>query len=103
MKTLYYSETLDKSFETEEECLQAEKENSEKLALVKAEKEERKLAAKEVEKAFEEANDAYKAAREKMNAFVERWGSYHLTLRDSNLPLPNFWDFFTDPWNFLIV
>ena len=101
MKKLFYSEELDKSFDSEEECLKAEKENSEKLAVVKAEKEERKQAAEEVKKAFEDADAAYKAAQEKMNNFIEKYGSYHLTLKDSHLPMPNLFDFFVDPWPFL--
>ena len=52
MKTVFYSEDLDKTFETEEECLNAEKEHEEKLALEKAKKAERKERADEVEKAF---------------------------------------------------
>lgn len=101
MKKLFYSEDLDKSFESEEECLAAEKENSEKLALAKAEKEERKQAAEEVKKAFEDADAAYKAAQEKVKEFVEKYGPYHMTLKDSHLPMPSLFDFFVDPWPFL--
>lgn len=99
MRTVYYSDDLNKSFETEEECLQAEKENEEKLALVKVEKEERKQAAEEVKKAFEAANDAYKEAQKKMNDFVEKYGSFHLTLHDA-APVANLWEDFFAPFHF---
>ena len=32
MKTIYYSELLDKNFDSKEECLKAEKEHSENLS-----------------------------------------------------------------------
>lgn len=101
MKTVYLSENLGKTFDTEEECLAAEKENNEKLALVKAEKEERKQAAEEVKKAFEDADAAYKAAQEKMHEFIKKYGYYHMTIKDSHLPMPSLFDFFVDPWPFL--
>ena len=53
-KQIWYSEELDKSFETEEACLEAEKEYEKKVALEKAKKEERKERAEEVEKAFKD-------------------------------------------------
>lgn len=101
MRTLYFSEDLNKSFETEEECLKAEKENEEKLALVKAEKEERKKEAEEVTKAFEEANKAYKEAQEKLNAFVKKHGSFHTTLR-GEIPITNLWEDLFAPFHFWI-
>ena len=101
MKTVYYSETLDKTFESEEECLKAEKENDEKLALIKAEKEARKQEAEEVQKAFEEANEAYKAARQKLNEFVKKHGSYHYTIKDCFLPTTSsLFDWFFEDWPF---
>ena len=48
----YYSEQLDKIFETEEQLLDAEAENQMKLEAQKAEKEKRATAAKEVEGGF---------------------------------------------------
>lgn len=85
-KMKYYSEQLDKIFETEEQLLDAEAENQMKLEAQKAEKEKRATAAKEVEELFNKANDAYKLANDKLEEFVKTYGSYHMTLRDSNLP-----------------
>lgn len=76
-KQIWYSEELDKSFETEEACLEAEKEYEKKVALEKAKKEERKERAEEVEKAFKDANDAYNNAKELLNKFCEDYGAWH--------------------------
>ena len=84
----YYSETLDKIFDTEENLVAAEMESKRQLEAQRAEKEKRATAAKEVEELFNKANDAYKLANEKLEEFVKTYGSYHMTLKDSNLPRP---------------
>lgn len=86
MKTVYQSELLNKTFETEEECLEAEKEHEKKLALEKAKKEERKERADEVEAAFKEANEAYEKAKELLNKFCADYGVFHKTYTGSNVP-----------------
>ena len=74
----YYSETLDKIFETEKELKDAEKADAEK----KAKKEEAKLAVKkessEVEEAFKARNAARHAYNEKL---VEARKTYNAVLR----------------------
>ena len=85
----YYSETLDKIFDTEENLVAAERESQRQLEAQRAEKEKRATAAKEVEELFNKANDAYKLANEKLEEFVKTYGSYHMTLKDSNLPRPS--------------
>ena len=74
----YYSEALDKIFETEKELKVAEKANAEE----KAKKEEAKLAVKkessEVEDAFKARNAARKAYNEKL---VEARKTYNEALR----------------------
>ena len=74
----YYSETLDKIFETEKELKVAEKADAEE----KAKKEEAKLAVKkessEVEDAFKARNAARKAYNEKL---VEARKTYNEALR----------------------
>ena len=74
----YYSETLDKIFETEKELKVAEKADAEE----KAKKEEAKLAVKkessEVEDAFKARNAARKAYNEKL---VEARKTYNAALR----------------------
>ena len=106
MKTMYYSETLNKNFETEKECLDAEKAHEEKLALVKAEhekklelekqkKEERKARADEVTQAFKDADEARKHAYELMNAFVKDYGSFHTSFTTNHLvPTRSLFDVF---------
>lgn len=84
MKTVYLSEKLGKTFETEEECLKAEEENEKKLELEKAKKEERKARAEEVDKAFKEVNEAYKVAKEKLSEFCKDYGAYHKTYKDED-------------------
>lgn len=106
MKTMYYSETLNKNFETEKECLDAEKDHEEKLALVKAErekklelekqkKEERKARADEVTQAFKDADEARKHAYELMNAFVKDYGAFHTSFTTNDLvPTRSLFDVF---------
>ena len=86
MKTVYQSELLDKVFESEEECLEAEKEHEKKLALEKAKKEERKERAEEVDQAFKDANEAYEKAKELLNKFCEDYGVYHKSYTSSTVP-----------------
>ena len=97
MKQVYVSELLgNKTFETEEECLAAEKEHENKLALEKAKKEERKERAEEVEKAFKDADEAYKVAKDKLNEFIRDYGAFHKTY-SGTLPARSLFDyFFTD-------
>lgn len=96
----YYSEVVNKVFDTEDELKEAEKEHEEKHAAEIALKEERKQEAKLVEEAFRKANEAYKEANEKMHAFAKKYGSYHLTLKDSQLPTKSLFDLFFDNWLF---
>ena len=76
----YYSDTLDKLFETEKELEDAEKADAEE----KAKKEEAKLAVKkessEVEDAFKARNVARKAYNEKL---VEARKTYNAALREA--------------------
>lgn len=93
MKTIYYSEVLKRQFNTEEECLAAEKLYQEKvLAKQAAEdkaKEEKATRAKEIEKAYKEFKDAEKAYVESSNrlnklrnAFVKDYGKFHMTVSE---------------------
>ncbi len=94
MKVIYYSEVLNKQFNSEEELVAAEKEyldaevaKVQKEAKLKAERTER---AKEVEQAYKDYNDAYDKAVDKenhyidlLNAFISDYGSFHMTFRNS--------------------
>ena len=73
----YYSETLNKVFDTEDELKTAEEEQEKKYAVQLKKKEERAERAKEVEK-------AYKEYRKLLNAFIKDYGYYHQTLRDDD-------------------
>lgn len=95
MAMKYYSEQLKKLFDTPEELLAAEekvnaakREEEEKKAQLKAQRETR---AKEVEDAFKAASDAQKKANELLGAFVKDYGSYHTTLKDAPVSV---WDAF---------
>lgn len=87
----YYSDTLKKLFETEEELKKAEVEFTEKHALELKKKEERVTRAKEVE-------EAYKKYLDLRAKFVKDYGSYHMTITDKdlkNIPISllDFFDF----------
>lgn len=73
----YYSETLNKVFDTEDELKTAEEEHEKKYAVQLKKKEERAERAKEVEK-------AYKEYRKLLNAFIKDYGYYHQTIREDD-------------------
>ena len=81
----YYSEKINKYYDSEEECLSAEKDYEEKLAVEKAKKEElvatRKARATEIEEAYKAILAARKHYNELMDKFVKDYGSFHMTIR----------------------
>lgn len=88
----YYSDVLNKVFETEKELRQAEKTFEEKKqkeleAAKEAEakqlklKEERESRAKEIEEAIKTRDEAQKKVNELTNAFIRDYGSWHYTLK----------------------
>lgn len=92
------SEKTGKTYNTVEECLADEK----KFDLAMEEKENRKkdLAnrrkerAKEVENAYKARLEADKTYREKLNKFIDDYGSFHMTI-DTEL------EDYSDVFNFL--
>ena len=91
----YYSKLLKKPFDTLEELKAAEEEynkaNAEKIKLA----EEKKAAAKEIEEAYKKAMDTRKLASQMIqeadaeymklrNDFIKKYGSYHVSVYDSN-------------------
>lgn len=78
----YFSEVLKKSYDTEKECLDAEKQYEEAHAKEIALKEERAKRAQEVQ-------DAYKKYLELRAKFIEDYKSYHMTLTEKDLPALN--------------
>lgn len=79
MKTYYHSEILNKTFDTEEACIKAENEYEEKHAAELKAKEERTAAAKEV-------TEAYKTYIDLRTKFIEKYGTWHCTLTEKDLP-----------------
>jgi len=99
----YFSEKTNKTYDTEEDCRFAEAEYDKAIAEEKIKKErlstERKARASEVEEAYKAVLEASKLYREKLNAFVKDYGSFHMTLRtgDGN-PFDLFDRFFDRFW-----
>ena len=94
----YFSEVLNKAFETEKECLNAEQEAfvAKKKAELeeKAKKEARAARAAEVEQALKDVKAAEKKADELLKAFVKDYGSYHTTLKGADAYIPSFTSLF---------
>lgn len=107
MSYKYYSEELKKVFDSVEELEKAEKEYT-----IKKEEEAKALSLKKEEakavedayknlvdtkkKAFKEIDEAEQIYIEKRNAFVKKYGSFHMTYTDKDAqPLSNLEDIFT--------
>lgn len=79
----YVSEITGKVYNTEDECLKAEKDFAEAKAKAEAEEKAKTAArskrAKEVEAAYNAAVEASKAYKELLVKFVEDYGSFHMT------------------------
>lgn len=79
----FYSEKLNKLFETEKEC--AEAEDAHEKALVEAEAKKKALAeerasrAKEVEDAYKAVLEAKKIYNKKLDAFLKDYKQFHMT------------------------
>ena len=102
----YYSEKLNKFYDTPDACERAEfeakeKENLEKIkkerevALAKEQKEkamaERKAAAEKVDTARKAMTEAQNAYRKELEGFIEKYGTYHYSTSDPN-EIPNLFD-----------
>ena len=79
----YFSEKTNKTYDTEKACLEAENAFDEAAAKERMKKEklaeERKARANEVEETYKAAVEATKLYREKLNAFLKDFGSFHMT------------------------
>lgn len=104
----YYSEKLNKFYDTADACQRAEFEAKEKENLVKIEKEralreekekkearaaERKAAAEKVEVARKEVEKANKAYKDALSEFINKYGSYHYTTSNPD-EIPSLFDIF---------
>ena len=79
----YYSETLHKLFDSEDELIKEEKAKKEaelkKQEAEKAKKAERATRAKEVEKALKEANESQAKAIKMLKDFTNDYGYFHMS------------------------
>ena len=100
MKQLFKSEITGKVYESEQECLDAEKEHNELVLKQNKEKEERKASADEIKKAYEDylalrkknkesEREAYSKYIDLRNKFVDKYGSYHVTVTQKSNLKPN--------------
>ena len=110
----YYSEKLNKFYDTADACQRAEfelkeKENREKiqkereLALAKEQKEkalaERKAAAEKVDAARKAYTAAQKAYRDELEGFCKKYGTYHYSTTGAD-EVPSLFDIFNKIFNF---
>ena len=110
----YYSEKLNKFYDTADACQRAEfeqkeKENREKiqkereLALAKEQKEkalaERKAAAEKVDAARKAYSAAQKTYRDELEAFCKKYGTYHFSTTGAD-EVPSLFDIFNKIFNF---
>lgn len=109
----YYSEKLNRVFDSDKECLEAEaaaekakiqaKLDAERVAREAKEKKEkeaaeRKAMAAEVEAARKAMVEAQHAYHEKIDAFIKKYGTYHMTWTDSK-DAPTLFDLFDNLFN----
>lgn len=105
----YYSEKLNRLYDTEADLTKAEmaaaKAEAEKIAKEKAATEHRAERAKEVTEALKAATAAKEKANKLMTAFVKDYGSFHTsyTLKDINptKPAVSLDDFVAQVFSFL--
>lgn len=92
----FYSEKLNALYDTEKALVEAETAHDKKIAEEKARKEkianERAVRAKEVEEAYKAVANAQKIYKEKLTAFTQDYGSFHMTLRDGEMNLFDLFD-----------
>lgn len=84
----FYSESLNKLFNTEKELMEAEAKvkaaEAKKLEEEKAKKAARATRAKEVEKALKEANEAQAKAVKMLKDFINDYGYFHMSYSSDN-------------------
>lgn len=97
----YYSELLNKTFNSVEELEKAESETKrleqERKIKEKQLREERGNRAKEVEEAYKIANEAQKKANKLLADFIKDYGSFHTSITEVDLP-----GYFDMVWNLFI-
>lgn len=100
----FYSELIDKVYDTEKDCMKAEQEYKQALEAKKREEETKKLAekkkqekraaaAKNVEAKREAMTNAQREYREELEKFCKEYGSYHFTTNSFD-GIPHLFEFF---------
>ena len=92
----YFSEVLNKTFDTKEECLKAEKEFEEKHKAEIQLKEERAAEAKKVEELYKKADEARKEADKALEEFLKKYKTFHSTT--TKVPTRSLFDIFFNDW-----
>ena len=84
----FYSEKLDRLFDSQKSCDEAEEAHEKALAEAEAKKkaltEKRTERAKEVENLYKEASEATKKYETALRQFIKDYGSYHTTFKTSD-------------------
>ena len=95
----YYSEVLNKFYDSAAEVLSAEEAHQKKIAEEEAKKKElattRKTRADEVEKAYKEAAEAKKKADDLLASFCKDYGAYYKTYKEGE-KVPSLFDWLLD-------
>ena len=109
----YYGERTKQLYDSEKACMEAEfkAKEQENLARIQKEKEarelkekkeketaERKAMAEKVESARKAYLEAQKAYRAELEAFCQKYGTYHYTVSDAD-EVPSLFDLFTYAFN----
>ena len=100
----FYSELINKVYDTEKDCMKAEQEYKQALEAKKREEETKKLAekkkqekraaaAKNVEAKREAMISAQREYREEIEKFCKEYGSYHFTTNSFD-GIPHLFEFF---------
>ena len=81
----FYSEKLNKMFDSQEACAEAEAAHDKRIAEAEAKKkalaEDRAKRAKEVESAYEAAVTARENYQKILDSFIKDYGSFHMTVK----------------------
>ena len=93
----FYSEQLNKLFDSEEACVKAEDAHAKAVAEAEAKKkalsDERANRAKKVEDFYKQAIEAKKAYDTELRAFLKDYGSFHATFKTTD-PFFGIFDWF---------
>lgn len=93
----FYSEKLNRLFDSSDECAKAEEAHDKAIAEAEAKKkalaDDRASRAKEVEDLYKAAVDAKKAYDERLQAFLKDYGSFHATFKNVD-PFFSIFDWF---------